>query len=67
MMRHIKCYRAIALKLLITSKNVSDKSFSVGEGHHTEPVKIVEKSKHIRIIAFEGSTNLGLGLPTEDA
>ena len=27
--RHIKCYRAIALKLLIISKNVSDKSFSV--------------------------------------
>ena len=35
--RHIKCYRAIALKLLIISKNVSDKSFSVREGHHTGP------------------------------
>ena len=35
--RHIKCYRAIALKLLITSKNVSDKSFSVREGRHTRP------------------------------
>ena len=33
--RHIKCYRAIALKLLITSKNVSDKSFSDREGRHT--------------------------------
>ena len=30
--RHIKCYRGIALKLLIISKNVSDKSFSVREG-----------------------------------
>ena len=36
-MRHIKCYRAQALKLLITSKNVSDKSFSVREGCHTRP------------------------------
>ena len=27
--RHIKCYRAIAFKLFIISKNVSDKSFSV--------------------------------------
>ena len=35
--RHIKCYRAIALKLLIISKNVSDKSFSVREGRHTAP------------------------------
>ena len=35
--RHIKCYRAIALKLLIISKNVSDKSFSVREGRHTGP------------------------------
>ena len=26
-----------ALKLLIISKNVSDKSFSVREGHHTRP------------------------------
>ena len=34
-MRHIKCYRAIALKLLIISKNVSDKSFNVREGRHT--------------------------------
>ena len=33
--RHIKCYRAIAFKLLIISKNVSDKSFSVREGPHT--------------------------------
>ena len=33
--RHIKCYRAIALKLLIISKNVSDKSFNVREGRHT--------------------------------
>ena len=31
----ITCYRAIALKLLIISKNVSDKSFSVSEGRHT--------------------------------
>ena len=31
------CYRAIALKLLIISKNVSDKSFSVREGRHTRP------------------------------
>ena len=36
-MRHIKCYRAIALKLLIISKNVPDKSFSVREDHHTRP------------------------------
>ena len=36
-MRHIKCYRAIALKLLIISKNISDKSFSVREGRHTGP------------------------------
>ena len=35
--RHIKRYRAIALKLLIISKNVSDKSFSVREGRHTGP------------------------------
>ena len=35
--RHIKCYRAIALKLFIISKNVSDKSFSVLEGRHTGP------------------------------
>ena len=35
--RHIKSYRAIALKLLIISKNVSDKSFSVREGRHTRP------------------------------
>ena len=33
--RHIKCYRAIELKLLIISKNISDKSFSVREGRHT--------------------------------
>ena len=30
-------------------------------------IKTVEKSKHIRTITFKGSTNLGLGLPTEDA
>ena len=36
-MRNIKCYIAIALKLLIISKNVSDKSFSVREGRHTGP------------------------------
>ena len=35
--RHIKCYRAIALKLLIISKNVSDKSFSVRDDRHTGP------------------------------
>ena len=35
--RHIKCYRGIALKPLIISKNVSDKSFSVREGRHTRP------------------------------
>ena len=35
--RHIKCYREIALKLLIISENVSDKSFSVREGRHTRP------------------------------
>ena len=34
-MRHRKCYGAIALKLLIISKNVSDKSFSVRKGRHT--------------------------------
>ena len=33
--RHIKCYRAIELKLLIISKNVSEKSFSAWEGRHT--------------------------------
>ena len=33
--RHIKWYRAIALELLIISKNVSDKSFSVQEGRYT--------------------------------
>ena len=116
--RHIKCYRAIALKIFIISKNVSDKSFSVREGRHTGPpyffigggaeatsrstplcqikpciffsmtllpilrrisdlqhkvilvrqsMKIVRKSKHIGIITLKGSTNLGLGLPTEDA
>ena len=35
--RHIKSYRAIALKLLIILKNVSDKSVSVGEGRYTRP------------------------------
>ena len=33
----------------------------------TQSMKIVEKSKYIGIITFKGSTNLGLGLPTEDA
>ena len=35
--RHIKCYRAIALKLFIISKNISEKSFSVREVRHTGP------------------------------
>ena len=35
--RHIKYYRAIALKLLIISKNVSDKSFSVREKRYIKP------------------------------
>ena len=35
--KYIKCYRAIALKLLIKSKNVSNKSFSAREGRHTGP------------------------------
>ena len=35
--RHIKYYKAIALKLLIISKNVLDKSLSVREGRHTGP------------------------------
>ena len=30
-------------------------------------MKIVEKSKHIKIITFKGSTNIGLDIPTEDA
>ena len=60
--RNIKCYRAIALKLLIISKNVSDKSFGVREGRHTGPPYL-----HIGIITIKGSTNLSLGLPTEDA
>ena len=34
---HIKCYKAIELKLLIVSKNVSDKIFNVREGRHTGP------------------------------
>ena len=34
---HIKCYRAIALQLLIISKIVPVKSFSVREGCHTGP------------------------------
>ena len=34
---HIKYCRAIALKLLIISKNSSDKNFSVWEGRHTGP------------------------------
>ena len=38
MVRHIKCYRAIALKLLIITKNVSGKSFSVREGRHIGPL-----------------------------
>ena len=29
-------------------------------------MKIVQKSEYIGIITFKGSTNLGLGLPTED-
>ena len=33
----------------------------------TQSMKIVEKSKHIGIITFKGSTNLGLGLPKVDA
>ena len=33
----------------------------------TQSMKIIEKSKHIGIITFKGSTNLGLGLPTEGA
>ena len=33
----------------------------------TQSMKIVEKSKHIEIITFKGSTYFGLGLPTEDA
>ena len=33
----------------------------------TQSIKIVEKSKHIGIITFKGSTNLDLGLPIEDA
>ena len=37
--RHIKCYRAIALKLLIISKNVSDISISVNVN-----VKVFEKA-----------------------
>ena len=37
MVRHIKCYRVIALKLLIISENVSDKSFNVRKGRHTRP------------------------------
>ena len=40
-MRHTKCYRAIELKLLIVSKNVSDKSFSVRKGRHTGPTYFV--------------------------
>ena len=32
-----------------------------------QSMKIVEKSKHIGIITFKGSTNLGLGLTAEDA
>ena len=32
-----------------------------------QSMQIVEKSKHIGIITFKGSTNLGLGPPTEDA
>ena len=33
----------------------------------TQSMKIVEKLEHIGIITFKGSTNLGLGLPKEDA
>ena len=35
---HKKCYKAIALKLLIISKNVWNKSFSVREGRYTGPL-----------------------------
>ena len=34
-MKQINCYRSIALKLLIISKTISDKSFSVLEGCYT--------------------------------
>ena len=34
---YIRCYRAIALILLIISKNVSDRSFNNREGRHTRP------------------------------
>ena len=41
---------------------------SLTQGHSSNTkYKIVEKSKYIGIITFKGSTNLGLGLPTEDA
>ena len=33
----------------------------------TQNIKIVEKSEHIGTITFKGSTNLVLGLTTEDA
>ena len=36
--RYIKCYRSIALKLLIISKNVSDKNFSVREDRHATAI-----------------------------
>ena len=45
--RHIKCYRAITLKLLIISKNVSDKSFSVREGRHTGPPFFLSVAKYV--------------------
>ena len=35
--RNMKCNSAIALKLLVISKNVLDKSFSVREGRHIRP------------------------------
>ena len=39
--RHIKCYRAIALKLLIISKKFSDKSCSVPKGRLTSRIQIL--------------------------
>ena len=32
----------------------------------TQSMKIVQKSKQLGLIILKGSTNLGLGLPTED-
>ena len=44
---HIKFYRAIALKPLIISKNVTNKSFSVREGRHTGPPYFFEITPEI--------------------